>query len=118
MRLNLLVRIARHENVRICREALGAALRRAALQIGNLLDAHAELRLPLLLGDMHIFAVEDLVNRVGAVNSDVSALFALRVMMSLCEQRFVGKQQKSCGNGQNSPPGGIVAEVAVVVAVV
>jgi len=73
MRLDLLVRIARHEDVRICCEALGAALRRAALQVGNLLDAHAELRLPLLLGYMHIFAVEDLVDRVGAMNNDVSA---------------------------------------------
>jgi hypothetical protein len=81
VRLDLLVRITRHEDVRICREALSAALRRTALQIDNLLDAHAELRLPLLLGYMHILAVENLVDRIGAVNGSVSALFALRVMM-------------------------------------
>lgn len=117
MRLNLLVCIARHEDVRIRGEAFSAALGRAALQIGNLLDAHAELRLPLLLRYMHIFAVEDLVDRVGAVSGNVSALFALRVMMSLCEPRC-GEATKSCGNSQDSPPGGVVAEIAVVVAVV
>ena len=58
MRLDVLVRVARHEDMRICGEALGAALGRAALQIGNLFDANAEFRLPLFLRYMHIFAVE------------------------------------------------------------
>lgn len=117
MGLDVFIRIARHEDVCIGREALGAALSRAALQVGNLLDAHAELRLPLLLRDVHIFAVEDLINRVGTVNGSVSALFALRAMMSHCEPRC-GDTTKSCGYGYNSPPGGVVAEIAVVVAVV
>lgn len=87
VRLDLFVGIARHQNVCIGREAFSTALSRATLQIGNLLDTHAEFRLPLLLRYVHIFAVEDFVDRVGAVNGSISALFATRVMMSLCEPR-------------------------------
>lgn len=79
MRLDLFIGIARHQDVCVGSQALGAAFGRTALQIGDLLDAHAELGLPLLLRYLDIFAVEDLVDGVGAVNGRVSAIFALRL---------------------------------------
>ena len=63
-------------------QAVGAALGAAALEVGNLLNAYIELRLPLVFGDIDIFAVEDFVDRVGAVWSRVSARCASSVMMS------------------------------------
>lgn len=66
MRLDLFVGIARHENVCVRSEAFSATFRGATLQVGDLLDAHTELRLPLFFRDMDIFAVQYLVNRVGA----------------------------------------------------
>lgn len=68
MRLNLISGIASHENVRIGYETLRASLGAAALKICDLLDAHIELRLPRIFWDIHIFAVENFVNGIGAAN--------------------------------------------------
>lgn len=67
MRFDLFVGIPRHENVCIGGKALSTAFGGATLQVGNLLDAQAELRLPLLFRYLNIFAVEDLIDGVSAV---------------------------------------------------
>jgi len=65
--LNLFVGVARHENVCIGSKALCAAFGSATLQICDLLYAYVELGFPLLFRNMHIFAIENLVDGVGAV---------------------------------------------------
>ena len=67
MRLDFFVGVASHEYVRVGIQAVGAALGAAALEVRDLLNAYIELRLPLVFGNIDIFAVEDFVDRVGTV---------------------------------------------------
>jgi hypothetical protein len=94
MRLDFFVGIASHEYVRVGIQAVGPALGATALEVGDLLDAYIEFRLPLVLWDIDIFAVEDLIDRVGTVGR-VSARCASGVMMSHSESQC-GERTKSC----------------------
>jgi hypothetical protein len=47
-------------------QAVGAALPAAPLAVDNLVDAGVQLGFPCIDRDVDIFAVEDVVNRVGA----------------------------------------------------
>jgi hypothetical protein len=112
MRLNFFVGIASHEYVRVGIQAVGPALGATALEVGDLLDADIEFRLPLVLWDIDIFAVEDLIDRVGTVGR-VSARCASSVMMSHGESQC-GEGTKSCESKKNSPPGSAVAQIVVI----
>jgi hypothetical protein len=56
--LDMVSGVARHENVRICIQALGAALGTAALEVGDLLHALVEFGPPSRFGNVGLFAVE------------------------------------------------------------
>jgi hypothetical protein len=74
MAFDLVSRVSRHEYVRIGSQAICAALGAAALEVANLLNASIELGFPGFFGDIDIFAVEYLVDRIGAKRVRVSSL--------------------------------------------
>lgn len=51
----------------VCTQAFGTTFCAAALQIADLLYSRIELRFPSILGHVHVFAVQDVVDRVCAV---------------------------------------------------
>ena len=71
MSLNLIPRIAGHENVCVGIQAFGAPLGAAALEVGDLFDARVELSLPRIFGYVDIFAVEYIVDGCCAVSMSV-----------------------------------------------
>jgi hypothetical protein len=73
--LDFVPRIPCHEYVCIGVQALSAPIGTTALEVGNLLDARIELRLPRIFGNVDIFAIEDVFDRVCAVG--VLLAFAL-----------------------------------------
>jgi hypothetical protein len=76
MALNLVFGVSRHEDTRVGIQTLGAALCAAALSVADLLHARIELGFPGLFGDFGIFAVNDIVDGVGAVEVRISSPFA------------------------------------------
>ena len=62
--------------MRVSDQALAATFGAAALEVRDLLHTNGELRLPRVFGDVDVFAVENLVDGVGAVQQQISAQFA------------------------------------------
>jgi len=63
-RFYVVLRVPRHEDVRVGVKSLSTALGAAALAVDDLLDAVVELRLPGVGGDIGIVAVENVVDGV------------------------------------------------------
>jgi hypothetical protein len=104
LRLDVVPCIACHEYVRVGVQALGAPIGAAALEVGDLLDARMELRLPRVFGNVDVVAVEYIVDRVGA---------ACRVSIRSLKVQGddVTCRDTPCGEVENSPPGRSVAEI-------
>jgi hypothetical protein len=76
----------------VCVEAHGAPIGAAALEVGDLLDARIEFRLPRIFWDVDIFAVEYIVDGVGTTRC-VSNWSFEQAMMSLVATRYVGSNK-------------------------